>query len=73
LAAARNADKRYITDVRIFDVYEGENMEQGKKSVALTMTFQPWESSFTDKDIETLMSKVEQAEKQKCNAVLRDA
>lgn len=73
LAAARNADKRYITDVRIFDVYEGENMEQGKKSVALTMTFQPWESSFTDKDIETLMSKVEQAEKSKCNATLRDA
>ncbi len=73
LAVARNADKRYITDVRIFDVYEGENMEKGKKSVALTLTFQPWETSFTDKDIETLMSKVEQAEKSKCNAILRDA
>ena len=73
LAAARNADKRYISDVRIFDVYEGENMEQGKKSIALSLTFQPWEASFSDKDIETLMSKVEQAAKSKCNAVLRDA
>ena len=33
LAAARNADKRYISDVRIFDVYEGENMEKGKRRV----------------------------------------
>lgn len=73
LAAARNADKRYISDVRIFDVYQGENVEAGKKSLALTLTFQPWETSFTDKDIETLMAKVEQAAKQKCNATLRDA
>ena len=71
LAAARNADKRYISEVRIFDVYEGENMEAGKKSIALSITFQPWEASFSDKDIETLMAKVEQAEKQKCGAVLR--
>ena len=73
IAAAKNADKRYISDVRIFDVYEGENLPQDKKSVALSLTFQPIETTFSDQDIETLMKKVEQAEKAKCNAVLRDA
>ena len=72
-AAAKNADKRYISDVRVFDVYEGENVPEGKKSIALALTFQPVETTFSDQDIETLMVKVEQAAKGKCNAVLRDA
>ncbi len=73
VATAKNADRRFITEVRVFDVYEGENMEAGKKSIALSLTFQPQEATFSDQDIETLMAKVEQAAKAKCNAVLRDA
>ncbi len=73
VAAAKNADRQYITDVRVFDVYAGENLPEGKKSVALALTFQPKETTFSDKDIETLMAKVEQAVKNKCNAQLRDA
>ena len=73
IAAAKNADRNYITNVRVFDVYEGENLPEDKKSIALTLTFQPKEATFSDQDIETLMAKVEQAEKVKCNAVLRDA
>ena len=73
VAAAKNADKRYISAVRVFDVYEGENVSEGKKSIALALTFQPVETTFSDQDIETLMAKVEQAAKNKCNAILRDA
>lgn len=58
IAAAKNADRNHITDVRVFDVYEGENMPEGKKSVAIALTFQPVEQTFTDKDIENLMNKV---------------
>ncbi len=58
MAAAKNADRNHITDVRIFDVYEGEHMTDGKKSVAVGLTFQPIEQTFTDKDIENLMNKV---------------
>ena len=58
LAAAKNADRNYISDVRIFDIYEGENLPADKKSVALSVTFQPKEQTFTDKDIENLMNKV---------------
>ncbi|MBR1840808.1 MAG: phenylalanine--tRNA ligase subunit beta [Alphaproteobacteria bacterium] len=58
IAAAKNADRNLITDVRIFDVYEGSNLPEGKKSVAISLTFQPAEQTFTDKDIENLMNKV---------------
>lgn len=58
IAAAKNADRNHITDVRVFDLYEGENLPQGKKSLAISLTFQPIEQTFTDKDIENLMNKV---------------
>ncbi|MBQ7304420.1 MAG: phenylalanine--tRNA ligase subunit beta, partial [Alphaproteobacteria bacterium] len=58
LAAAKNADRNHITDARIFDIYEGSNLPENKKSVALSVTFQPKEQTFTDKDIENLMNKV---------------
>ena len=74
VAAAKNADRRYITDVRVFDVYEGENLSEGKKSIALALTFQPLETTFSDQDIETLMNKVEVEVKKKISsAQLRDA
>ena len=73
IMAAKNADKSHITDVRVFDVYEGENLPEGKKSLALAITFQPIENTFSDTDIEVLMNKVEQAIKSKFNAQLRDS
>lgn len=74
IAAAKNADRRYISDVRVFDVYEGENLSEGKKSIALALTFQPVETTFSDQDIETLMTKVEVEVKKKISsAQLRDA
>ena len=74
MAAARNADRNYIGSVRVFDVYEGENLPQGKKSIALAITFQPKTTTFSDQDIETLMNKVEVEVKKKISsAQLRDA
>ena len=71
IAAAKNADRKHITDVRVFDIYEGENLPEGKKSVAIALTFQPSEATFTDKEIETLMKKVEMEVGKKTGAVLR--
>ena len=59
VAAAKNADRNLISEVRVFDVYEGENLPAGKKSIAIALTFQPKEATLTDKEIETLMKKVE--------------
>ena len=71
MTAAKTADREFIADVRVFDVYEGENLPEGKKSIALALTFQPKDKTFTDQDIENLMNKVIQEMKKKCNAELR--
>ena len=71
IAAAKNADRVHITDVRVFDVYEGDNLPEGKKSLALSVTFQPIENTFTDKEIETLMNKVIEDVRKKTGGELR--
>jgi len=72
LAAAKTADRNFITEVRIFDVYAGDKLPEGKKSVAITLTMQPKEKTFSDMEIETLMNKVAVAVKQKVGGILRD-
>jgi phenylalanyl-tRNA synthetase beta chain len=69
--AAKTADRENIADVRIFDVYEGENLPEDKKSIALTVTFQPKEKSYTDAELEALMNKVIAEVGKKTGAVLR--
>lgn len=60
--AARGADKALITNVTIFDVFEGTKavaqLGEGKKSVAVSVTLQPAEKTFTDEEIEAIGQKV---------------
>lgn len=56
--AARGADKALITDVRVFDVFEGESLGADKKSLAISVTLQPKEQTLTDKEIEAVADKV---------------
>jgi phenylalanyl-tRNA synthetase beta chain len=56
--AARGADRQMITDVAVFDLYEGGNMPEGKKSLAISVTLQPTERTLTDQDIEQISGKV---------------
>ncbi|MBR5154403.1 MAG: phenylalanine--tRNA ligase subunit beta [Alphaproteobacteria bacterium] len=71
VGAAKTADRENITDVRVFDVYEGENLEQDKKSIAITVTFQPKDKTYTDTELEALMNKVIVEVGKKTGAVLR--
>ena len=52
--AARNADKALVTGVRVFDVYAGKGVPDGKKSLALAVTLQPVERTLTDAEIEAV-------------------
>ena len=72
VAAALRADKTDIKEVRVFDVYQGENVPEGKKSIALCATFQPRAKTYSDQDIENLMNKISMAVKQKCGGELRN-
>src|SRR5260370_3594230 len=47
--AAQRADRKLITDVTVFDVYEGKAIDEGKKSIAIAVTIQPPEKTLTDR------------------------
>jgi phenylalanyl-tRNA synthetase beta chain len=56
--AAQGVDKKLITDVTVFDVYEGKGIEDGKKSIAIAVTIQPREKTLTDQEIEAVAAKI---------------
>ena len=56
--AALGADKALIADVSLFDVYRGERMAAGKKSLAIEVTLQPREKTLTDAEIEAVSNKI---------------
>lgn len=60
-AAAYQAEKKLLKEVRLFDVYEGKNLEDGKKSYAVNFTLQSEEKTLNDKAIEAIMTKIEQS------------
>lgn len=56
--AVKGADKKLITDARIFDLFEGDSVGEGKKSLAVEVTLQPTEATLTDEDLKALTDKV---------------
>jgi len=58
LGAAKSADKTLIVDARLFDVFEGGNLESGMKSIAINVILQPNEKTLTDADIEAVAQKI---------------
>ncbi|MBD5272168.1 MAG: phenylalanine--tRNA ligase subunit beta [Bacteroides sp.] len=54
----RKAERKLLRDVRLFDVYEGKNLPEGKKSYAVKMTLQDMEKTLNDKQIEATMGKI---------------
>jgi phenylalanyl-tRNA synthetase beta chain len=58
LRAAQSADRKLITNVTVFDVYEGAGIEPGKKSIAITVTLQPREKTMTDAEIEAIAARI---------------
>lgn len=58
LRAVKGADKQAIVDARIFDVFAGQGVPEGNKSVAVEVTLQPGEKTFTDEEIKAISDKV---------------
>ena len=56
--AVASADKALIADARVFDVYRGQGVPEGQKSVAVEVTIQPREATLTDAEIEALSGRV---------------
>jgi phenylalanyl-tRNA synthetase beta chain len=69
--AAFGADKQLISDVSLFDVYRGERMAPGKKSLAIEVTLQPREKTLTDAEIEAASAKIVSAVMKATGGALR--
>jgi phenylalanyl-tRNA synthetase beta chain len=68
---ARNCDKKLLREINLFDVYEGKNLEAGKKSYALSFTFQDAERTLTDSEIDASMDKIKKSFEEQFGATLR--
>jgi phenylalanyl-tRNA synthetase beta chain len=69
--AAQGVDKKLITAVTVFDVYEGKGIDEAKKSVAIAVTMQPREKTMTDQEIDAVAAKIVAEVNKKTGGVLR--
>jgi phenylalanyl-tRNA synthetase beta chain len=69
--AAQGVDRKLITNITVFDVYEGKGIEPGKKSIAIAVTVQPREKTMTDAEIEALAAKIVAEVGKRTGGVLR--
>ena len=69
--AAFATEKKLLKNVFLFDVYEGKNLEAGKKSYALSFILQDAENTLKDTQIENIMNRLKATFEEKFNATLR--
>lgn len=65
------AENKILTNVNLFDIYEGDKIPEGKKQYAMSFTLIDTQKTLTDKVIEKSMAKIQSAIEQQLNAVLR--
>ena len=58
MRAVRGADKANIVDARLFDRFAGAGVPEGQASLAIEVTLQPTEKSYTDADLKAISDKV---------------
>jgi len=68
---ARQTEKSLLKDINLFDVYEGKNLSEGKKSYAVSFTIQDETKTLTDVQIDKIMSKLQNNFEKELGAILR--
>jgi len=67
----QNVDKELIKNVKIFDVYQGENIDSGKKSIAFSVTLEPKDKTLGENDIDQMSKKIISTVQESTGATLR--
>jgi len=67
----KEVDEKIIQKVIIFDVYEGENIPKGKKSVAVNVTLQAFDKTLTEKDLDQISKDIIKVVSEKTGATIR--
>ncbi|HIP32967.1 MAG TPA: phenylalanine--tRNA ligase subunit beta [Crocinitomicaceae bacterium] len=68
---AKSSDKKILKEVGLFDVYEGKNLQEGKKSYAVSFKFQDAEKTLKDQQVDAVMDKIRGQLESKLGAELR--
>jgi phenylalanyl-tRNA synthetase beta chain len=71
LRATQSVDRKLISNVTVFDVYEGKGIDPGKKSIAIAVTLQPREKTMTDQEIDAIAAKIVAEVGKRAGGVLR--
>ncbi len=71
VSAARGAEKKLIVGIKVFDVFAGGNLGDGKKSLAINVTLQPLEKTLTDEEIDAVAERIVDSVTKKTGGVLR--
>ncbi len=71
VGAARSVDRKLITDVRVFDVFSGGGLGDGRKSLAVNVILRPTDKTLTDADIEAIGAKIVAAVEKATGGALR--
>ncbi len=70
-AAAEKSERKILRKVNLFDVYEGKNLPEGKKSYAMSFTLRDDQSTLNDKQVDKVMEKILGSFKHQFSAELR--
>jgi phenylalanyl-tRNA synthetase beta chain len=69
--AAQGVDRKLVTEIAVFDVYEGAGIDPDKKSIAIAVTLQPREKTLTDQEIDAVSAKIVAEVGKRTGGVLR--
>ena len=71
LKAVKSGAGPLLSDMAVFDLYEGANIGEGKKSVAVTITLTPTKATLTEEEIEKISAEIVKIAGKNCGATLR--
>ena len=69
--AISSVDQNLISNIRVFDVYEGDNIPEDKKSIAISVTIQSFEKTLNDSDLEKINKLIIDTVEKKTGAKIR--
>jgi len=71
ISLVKKIDKELIKSVKVFDVYQGDNIDDGKKSIAFNVILEPKDKTLSDKDIDQISKKIILTVQESTGATLR--
>ena len=69
--AVSSVDQKLISNIKVFDVYEGENIPENQKSIAISVTIQSSEKTLNDSDLENINNSIIKTGENKTGAKIR--